>query len=104
MKTGIEIIAEERTRQINEEGYSAAHDSWHSPEELALAAVCYAFSEHLVPIGTNRMDNWPWDPITFKPTPDNRIRELAKAGALIAAAIDRRLQDEEGNNSEPQTT
>ncbi len=44
--------------------------------------------------------NWPWDPKWWKPlyndeedqTPDeidNRIRELTKAGALIAAEIDR---------------
>lgn len=32
---------------------------------------------------------WPWHPKWWKPTPDDRIRELAKAGALIAAEIDR---------------
>ena len=34
---------------------------------------------------------WPksWDIIWWKPTPKDRVRELAKAGALIAAEIDR---------------
>jgi hypothetical protein len=32
---------------------------------------------------------WPWTQRTFKPTPHDRIRELVKAGALIAAEIDR---------------
>ena len=33
--------------------------------------------------------HWPWNVVWWKPTPDDRIRELAKAGALIAAEIDR---------------
>jgi hypothetical protein len=36
---------------------------------------------------------WPWDPKWWKPTPEDRIRELEKAGALIAAAIDSLLAD-----------
>jgi hypothetical protein len=32
---------------------------------------------------------WPFYCVQFKPSPDNRIRELEKAGALIAAEIDR---------------
>lgn len=36
---------------------------------------------------------WPWDEMLWKPTPDDRIRELAKAGALIATEIDRLLAD-----------
>ena len=32
---------------------------------------------------------WPWEANWWKPTPEDRIKELAKAGALIAAEIDR---------------
>ena len=39
-----------------------------------------------------------WDDTWWKPTPDNRIKELIKAGALIAAEIDRLLAIE---NSKP---
>lgn len=41
MKTGIELISEERQRQINVEGWTAEHDSEHVNNELALAAACY---------------------------------------------------------------
>ena len=42
MKTGIELITKERTRQINEEGYTLALDSLYKPGELTSAAICYA--------------------------------------------------------------
>ena len=48
MKTGIELIAEERQRQI-----------------------------------------WPWEETWWKPASNNRIKDLVRAGALIAAEIDR---------------
>jgi hypothetical protein len=35
---------------------------------------------------------WPFTEHWWKPTPNNRIRELEKAGALIAAEIDRLLR------------
>lgn len=88
MKTGIELIAAERQRQIEEEGYDARHDKYHDYEDLAQAAVAYAY-----PLDKSypdfRLDVWPWDTSSFKPSPENRIKELVKAGALIAAAIDR---------------
>lgn len=95
MKTGIELIAEERQRQIDKEGYTIEHDRQHTPSELAVAASCYAYPpEYCYPGGEIRADEWPFDE-GYKPSPDNRLRELVKAGALIAAAIDR-LQNNEG--------
>jgi hypothetical protein len=35
---------------------------------------------------------WPWADTWYSPSPDNRIHELEKAGALIAAEIDRLLR------------
>jgi hypothetical protein len=32
---------------------------------------------------------WPWEASWWKPSQTDRIKELAKAGALIAAEIDR---------------
>lgn len=32
---------------------------------------------------------FPFSSVWWKPSPENRIKELAKAGALIAAEIDR---------------
>lgn len=88
MKTGIELIAEERQRQIDVEGWTPEHDDEHICGEMAQAAACYAH-----PNIVRRLDmvGWPesWSIDYFKPTPDDRIRELVKAGALIAAEIDR---------------
>lgn len=91
MKSGIEIIAEERKRQIEVEGWTSEHDDKYYCGELSDAAVCYATRGYW----RNSQRNpayymmFPFSPEWWKPTPDDRIRELAKAGALIAAEIDR---------------
>ena len=95
MKTGIEIIAAERARQTEAEGWSAAHDDEHTDGSLAVAAACYATQENqgLYERGKKLrelvLEHWPWERRWWKPTPNDRVRELAKAGALIAAEIDR---------------
>jgi hypothetical protein len=98
MKTGIEIITEERQRQIAVEGWTSEHDEQHKKGELAFAGAKYA--EHAAYQSLNKFNNsppppksyvsllWPWDQKWWKPT-DDPIRNLAKAGALIAAEIDR---------------
>jgi hypothetical protein len=89
MKTGIEIIAEERQRQQEVEGWTPEHDDNHQSEELARAAAYYATPRFWRPWTTSISILWPWSSYWWKPSPDNRIKELAKAGALIAAEIDR---------------
>ena len=84
----IELIAAERIRQVEEENWSEQHDDCHRSDELARAAACYAmprFFRKRVFLGTY----WPWHSTWWKPTPDDRIRELVKAGALIVAEIER---------------
>ena len=101
MKTGIELIAEERKRQIEGEGWTKEHDAQHKDCELVKAAICYAdpnvYYHQENRIMRYRIPNkfWPkqWDIHWFKPT--DRIRDLVKAGALIAAEIDR-LQEQNG--------
>ena len=83
--TGVELIAIERERQIKEEGFDAKHDDHHKDGELVWAAITYAFPTRHV----RRDHMWPFSISWWKPTPDDRIRELEKAGALIAAEIDR---------------
>lgn len=92
--TGAERIAAERNRQIEEEGWSAEHDSIHENDELSLAAICYASP---IPVyckiwhvdgTTNLEDPFPWAEWD-KRHKHNRIRQLEIAGALIAAEIDR---------------
>lgn len=104
MKTGIQIISEERDRQIFEELFSDNRDDGYVNGELSSAAACYAMKEsYNIDDGydARRLFEWPWDLSWWKPSPENRIQELAKAGALIAAEIDRlrRLKDNEIFNS-----
>ena len=91
---GAMLIAKERTRQVEEEGWTAAHDNQHQRGELAMAGACYAFDYLGVAFQDDSCDQvgndfWPWAGGTMKTTHDNYIRQLTKAGALIAAEIDR---------------
>lgn len=95
-KSGIELIQNERIRQTDVEGWTPEHDASHVNGELALVAAYYAMSEkqRLDEISTNSFvydapTGFPWSNEWWKPTPENRIKELVKAGALIAAEIDR---------------
>jgi hypothetical protein len=98
METGIELIAKERQRQIDELGYTVEGDAKEYNEEngiseqLAEAAACYATPSYQRELNNDFVGcpiKWPWMEQYWKPTPENRIKELIKAGALIAAEIDR---------------
>lgn len=95
MKTALELIANERQRQIEEEGYTTEHDDFHRFGELAMAAAVYAAPPRMRGV-FNLHKLWPWNWIFWKATPKDRIRELVKSGALIVAEIER-LQRKEGN-------
>jgi hypothetical protein len=99
-RTGIQRIVDERARQIAKEGWTPEHDDEHVEGELALVGALYATPEF--------EDKWPstwckdWDKRilpeyrnSLLPTAE-RIRELEKAGALIAAEIDRLLRKRRG--------
>ena len=125
MKTGIELITEERQRQIKTEGWTSEYDAQHKNFEISGAAACYiakTISRHLENVshtnqsplaefkvydfgeynflvnsgdrGDRRIrkagwrNGWPWDKKWWKPS-DDPIKNLIKAGALIAAEIDR---------------
>ena len=98
IKSGVEQIAEERNRQILKEGWTPEHDDEHTENQLANAAATYAMDsdcrEALINlIGDCKLlgvpPTWPFDDSYYKPSPEDRIKELRKAGALIAAEIDR---------------
>lgn len=96
--TGMELILAERQRQITVEGWTAQHDDEHQPDTLAMAAACYALpalirSKEIW--GAPLLDLlWPFDAEWWKPghhhpdAIDERLRDLVKAGALIAAEMD----------------
>lgn len=99
MKTGVELIAIERKRQVEKEGWTVEHDNNHADICLAVAGSSYALDVASNHTGEDKLwkpiyknvskDVWPFDEEWFKPTPDDPIRQLVKAGALIAAEIDR---------------
>jgi len=104
---GVERIAHERDRQTFKLGYDAKHDDEHEEGELAWAAVCYAAPDRVYAHEdcdsfVRFFDPFPWDaeddrPRTQyddlkQPSLKQRIRLLEKAGALIAAEIDRLLR------------
>jgi hypothetical protein len=101
---GIDLIVAERKRQIEKEKFDSTHDSQHESKELAWAAVCYAAPEPIyrceLPFGPRAgytfTDPWPdwWDPEWDKREKHSDIRRLVIAGALIAAEIDRLLNEE----------
>lgn len=92
--TGAQLIAAERKRQIVSEGWTPDHDAEHFDGSLALVAVCY-IKQGLEGSFGGIPNEWPasWSLNWWKPNNDP-IRNLVKAGALIAAEIDR-LQREE---------
>lgn len=81
MSGGAEMIAAERQRQIEAENWTPEHDDRHLPGDLASAGAAYALNDD---------EFWPW-PDWWNPGDDD-VRRLVKAGALIAAEIDRLLR------------
>lgn len=114
MTEGISLIAAERARQLTVEKWTPDHDDEHDKDQLALAAACYcipvctrgeiADNEHTRNLYTLFQRLWPWNIKWWKPSRGirhgdaianevseitARIRDLEKAGALVAAEIDR---------------
>lgn len=97
--TGCDLIAAERQRQNTPEGWTPDHDAEHDRFELSAAAKAYITAAEAATFGSNCVtfdgfrpgetnDVWPWASSYWKPSADP-IRNLVKAGALIAAEIDR---------------
>lgn len=96
--SGIELIVQERQRQLDEEGFSAEHDDRLADGQLAIMAACYAVHgipgvkvtrKKKVPGGVAFVDAWPGP--AEKDTRDKHkwLDRLVIAGALILAEIDR---------------
>lgn len=94
---GTNLIADERARQMKK--FSEEHDDGYQDSELALAAIVYADPNVYDSLEWMWPGNWK-EPkyaqavevdgvVTAQAYREARIKNLAKAGALIAAEIDR---------------
>ena len=87
---GALAIVSERLRQIEQEGWTAEHDDKYDNFELVWAGITYAAHASIRndrERDRTRPSGWPWADAWWKP--EDRRRNLVKAGALIAAEIDR---------------
>lgn len=99
---GIERIAAERRRQLDVEGWTPEHDDTHKSGEMASAAASYAQAaalQSMIPNSTGKdfqlgFNSFPpkWFNAGWWKPADDPVRNLEKAGALIAAEIDRLLR------------
>ncbi len=80
----LDVVAE-RQRQQSVEGWTPEHDNAYQNSELADAAACYAIHAHNQ--GFSTPAHWPWSPDWWKQS--GARCDLAKAGALILAEIER---------------
>ena len=105
-KTGCQLIIAERFKQVAQKKHTVKKDK--DLEEGALAGVAQAYAGFAVASMAIRdllrkegttPPFWPWKELAWKPekgdTPRDQIRDLAKAGALIAAEIDRLIAIQE---------
>lgn len=110
--TGAERIAAERQRQRSAEGWTPEHDDEHHNAEMLQAASQYLdMGEFIARTGRDDGESyfgglppqawrWPWDISWWKPDYGDPIRNLEKAGALIAAEIDRLQRAADSGSSE----
>lgn len=88
MNKAIEDVIAERKRQVEEEGWSHAHDDKHNSCELAAAAACYAICaapDQVFNLRYSGVNLWPWNRGWFKPGAYRR--NLIKAAALLEKCI-----------------
>lgn len=89
MKTGIELIAEERQEQIEKHGYTREHDEQYINKELEQAAeYCLSLTGLW-----NKSAFWPtgWDnKIAIRIAGKSIVEQITIAGAFLMADNDRR--------------
>lgn len=81
------MIAEERARQLSQEGWTPEHDDTHINGELRDAGIAYATAcDDRAGEDAGRL--WPFETAGWKPKEDP-VLNLVRAGAFFAAEIDR---------------
>lgn len=93
MTNVLELVLKEREEQIAK-GFDMKHDLQHDRGELALAASCYTLPEAFRDLRGFGPARWPFEPRSWKPSPENRKQELVKAAALLLAELERLFHKE----------
>lgn len=97
MSEGLNIVARERLRQVEEEGFDATHDAQHTEGELlSVAGEIVGYVDPKVSLDVD--DPWGIIARTEKKKlgePHETVRLLTIAGALIVAEIDRVIRGTE---------
>lgn len=93
------MLLVERLSQIAVKGYTPKRDDGYVKGELAMAAGSYALAEDYRRVSPNVANIeapfcWRFNRDSWKPTPNDRLKELTKAGALIIAEMERLLRIE----------
>jgi len=97
MPNFLELVAEERTRQINKHGYTSEHDDDHVDGELADAAACYA---NTINSNDELIKYWPYEPEYLKKEEKTRKDQIITACAMLMAEYDRlEREDKKGVNT-----
>ena len=83
--TGIDLITEEREKQISKYGYTPEHDSGYKSYQLVFGALAYLNTAiYGKSVGE---EDWPFDAKYFHD--EGYVESLKKAGAFIVAELDR---------------
>ena len=96
MTSGTDLIAAERKLQIHHHGYQPEQDLSYTRGQLLDAALSYCGAAINIghPSALKPPKQWPWAASLFHPSP-SPVRNLVKAGALLAAEIDRLITVEQ---------
>ena len=93
--SGVEMIRKHRTEQIHKHGYTTDADAAHTGGELVAGALCYLISA--LNVAADQTDEfaedvssrWPESLAGGYKRRDSLLENLVRAGAMIAAEIDR---------------
>lgn len=88
-KTAIDLVKEEREKQITKYGYDTSHDRRHPKNVVLYGALAYLNAAIYGPnIGE---EDWPFSKNSFNS--EGELKDLVKAAAMIVAEIEKKLEE-----------
>jgi hypothetical protein len=99
----LRLIFREREKQVYEKNHTPEKDEKYRQKELLRAALCYAAERQLnIRLGEAPVAGsiWPWGYRHWSPS-DDRLENLATAGALLLAEMEREIRHRERLKTDP---